>query len=70
MSTKNAEAEYKRAIALQPNFWGGYNKLGAFYYGQGRYADAIPQFQKVVQLVPDNQRGYNNLGGMYAARPL
>jgi len=62
---KNAEAQYKRAIALQPNFWGGYNKLGALYFTQGRYQDAIPQFQKVAQLVPDNERGYVNLGAMY-----
>jgi tetratricopeptide (TPR) repeat protein len=39
--------------------------LGAFYFVQARFEDAIPQFQKVTQLVPDNERGYINLGAMY-----
>ena len=39
--------------------------MGAFYFGQARYADAAAQFQHVVELRPDNNRGYYNLGAMY-----
>ena len=62
---QKTEASYKRSIELQPNYWAGYNRLGAFYSSRARYAEAAEMFSRVVQLVPDNQRGYNNLGGMY-----
>jgi serine/threonine protein kinase/tetratricopeptide (TPR) repeat protein len=60
-----AEGAYKKAISLRPNYWGGYSWLGAFYYGQARYGDAIAQFKKVIELAPANYRGYSNLGAMY-----
>ncbi|HEX9668075.1 MAG TPA: protein kinase, partial [Thermoanaerobaculia bacterium] len=31
-----AEATYRQAIALRPSYWGGYSKLGGFYYARGR----------------------------------
>ena len=34
-----AEATYKKAIALRPNYWGVYSWLGVFYYNQSRYAE-------------------------------
>lgn len=58
----NAELMFKRAIALQPNYWAGYNHLAGFYYIQGRYEDAAAQYRRVVQLVPDSLWAYNNLG--------
>jgi len=61
-----AEAAYRKAIALRPDYWGVYSWLGGFYYSQGRYADAAQQFQKVVALAPNNYRGYSNLGAMYS----
>jgi eukaryotic-like serine/threonine-protein kinase len=60
-----AEAAYKKAISLRPNYWGVYSWLGAFYYGQVRYGDAVAQFKKVIELAPTNYRGYSNLGAMY-----
>ena len=56
---------YKKAISLRPNYWGVYSWLGAFYYGQARYGDAVAQFKKVIELAPANYRGYSNLGAMY-----
>lgn len=63
-----AEAAYKKAISLRPNYWGVYSWLGAFYYNQARYEDAITQFRKVIELAPLNYRGYSNLGAMYVAQ--
>jgi tetratricopeptide (TPR) repeat protein len=60
-----AEVAYKKAISLRPNYWGVYSWLGAFYYGQARYGDAVAQFKKVIELAPANYRGYSNLGAMY-----
>ena len=61
---KPAEAErtYRRAIELRPQYWAGYNFLGAFYYHQARYAEAASMFSQVVALAPDSFRGYSNLG--------
>jgi serine/threonine protein kinase/Tfp pilus assembly protein PilF len=63
----DAEAAYRKAIALRPNYWGVHSWLGAFYYNQARYNDAILQFQEVVKLAPNNYRGYSNLGGLFVA---
>jgi len=59
-----AEQAYRAAIALRPNYWGGYSGLAAFYYTQARYADAADMFRRVTELAPENYRGYSNLGAM------
>jgi len=61
-----AEAAYRQAITLRPQYWAGYNWLGAFYYRQTRYNDAVGMFQRVVKLAPENFQGYANLGAMYS----
>jgi serine/threonine-protein kinase len=63
-NTGAAEQAYRSAIALRPNYWGGYSGLGAFYYSQARYGDAVEMFRKVTSLAPENYRGYSNLGAM------
>jgi serine/threonine-protein kinase len=60
-----AEAAYKKAISLRPQYWGVYSGLGALYFSQARYADAADAFLKVTSLSPDNHRGYSNLGAAY-----
>jgi serine/threonine protein kinase/tetratricopeptide (TPR) repeat protein len=67
-NTAAAEAAYKKAISLRPNYWGVYSWLGKFYYEQARYPEAIAQYKKVIELAPNNYRGYSNLGGMYIAQ--
>ncbi len=64
---KPAEAErtYRRALELRPQYWAGYNFLGAFYYHQARYSEAASMFSQVVALAPDSFRGYSNLGTTY-----
>ncbi len=51
-----AESVYKKAIALRPNYWVGYNNLGFFYYAHSRYQEALAMFQRVTEQVPDNVR--------------
>jgi serine/threonine-protein kinase len=57
-----AEATYRRALALQPSYWAVYNQFGFYYFRGGRYADAIPMFRQAIRLRPDSVRVYNNLG--------
>src|SRR4029077_11913950 len=60
-----AEATYQRAIALRPDYWGGYNYLAAFYDAQHRPQEAIATFRRVTQMTPDNPIAYSNLGAAY-----
>jgi serine/threonine-protein kinase len=60
-----AEATHRRAIALRSQYWVTYNRLGRFYFNQGRYSEAAEMFAQVVALAPDSFRGYSNLGGSY-----
>ncbi len=61
---KEAEATYRRAIALRPQYWAGYNWMGVFYSRQARYPEAGQMFSRVVALAPDSFVGYRNLGGI------
>ena len=60
-----AERTYRRVIELRPQYWAGYNWLGAFYFNQMEYPKAAEMFSKVVALVPDSFHGYDNLGAAY-----
>lgn len=62
-----AEATYRHAIELRPQYWMGYDRLGIFYFGRARYQDAMNQFEQVIRLVPDGYRGYSNLGVAFLA---
>ena len=59
-----AEANYKRAIALRADYWDApaIRRLGNFYDRQNRPKDAIAQYQRVIELTPDNPAVYSNLG--------
>jgi eukaryotic-like serine/threonine-protein kinase len=63
--TANAEANYKRAVALRPDYWDGYNTLGLFYDRINRYPEAVAQLQRVIELTPDNAQAYSNLAAVY-----
>ena len=61
----DAEAAYKKAIALRPDYWDGYNSLGLFYDRQGKYDDAVKEFDEAIKLTPDNAQAYSNVGKTY-----
>jgi serine/threonine-protein kinase len=63
--TREAEATFRHAIELRPQYWAGYDWLGNFYFNQGRYPDAVKAFGQAVALVPDNFMSTSNLGGAY-----
>ncbi len=55
---------YKRAVSLKPDFALAYEKLGAAYFKQKRYAEAIPVFESLKTYKPD-AKTYNYLGESY-----
>jgi serine/threonine protein kinase/Tfp pilus assembly protein PilF len=60
-----AERLYLQAVSLRPDYWGGYNELGAFYFAQGRYLDAVRQWEQVTRLHTLGTAGLTNLGNAY-----
>jgi tetratricopeptide (TPR) repeat protein len=66
-AVESAEATYKRAIALRPEYWATHVWLGTFYREHARYADAAREYELAVTLTPDNARIYMILGGLYGS---
>jgi eukaryotic-like serine/threonine-protein kinase len=63
---QEAEEAYKKAVALRPDYWDGYDELALFYYRQARYTDAMAQLRQALSLAPDNAQVYANLGAVYS----
>lgn len=59
-----AEAELKKAVALDANFSEGHTNLGALYIARGRFAEAVPHFEKALKnaLYKDRVLAQGNLG--------
>ncbi|MFH0786488.1 MAG: tetratricopeptide repeat protein, partial [Pseudomonadota bacterium] len=62
---KEAVEEYKKAVALAPDFAPAYNQLGKSYAILNDMETAERYFLKVVQLSPTVDQGYMNLGFLY-----
>ncbi|MCM3876960.1 MAG: protein kinase [Thermoanaerobaculia bacterium] len=57
-----AEAAYRDAIAMNPEYWSGYNKLGALYYQRGDLKKAIESFNFAAERNPSSARPLSNIG--------
>ena len=62
-----AEGLYKavidaRQIREGKPYWGDLNEFGSYYFGRGRYEQAITCWREVVELNPIGTSGYINLG--------
>jgi tetratricopeptide (TPR) repeat protein len=60
--TDEAIENYRRAVAIRPDWQEGWFYLGTLQYDADRYTDAIPAFQKLVQLAPAIGPAWNFLG--------
>ena len=60
-----AEATYKRAIELRPEYWATHVWLGTFYREHARYAEAVTHYEHALAYTPDNARAYYILCGLY-----
>ncbi len=65
---KAAIEEYKKAIALAPNFAPAYNQLGKSYALLNAQGEAEENFLRVTALSPNSDQGYMNLGFLYELR--
>jgi Flp pilus assembly protein TadD len=62
---KLAIEEFKRALAIDPNYANAYNGIGVSYDFLGDYSSAIDAYEKALALNPDLDYVYNNLGYCY-----
>jgi serine/threonine-protein kinase len=63
-----AEAVYKRAIALRPNYWRGYDMLGGFYFNTADYSRAEQMYRIATEKDPQSFRSYSNLAASLSAQ--
>ena len=57
-----AEKEYLKALAIQPDSAAVYNDLGVCFYLNGSFDKAAEAFLKAFNIAPENHRICNNLG--------
>src|SRR5204862_5733634 len=57
-----AEAAYRKALALRPDYAEAHWGLGATLYDRKRPAEAEAAFRKTLALRPDDPKAYYNLG--------
>ncbi len=63
--TKEAEAAYKEAIKLDPDWYKSYEALGNLQFSAKRYAEAIDIFKKAVKVEPRYHTGLYNIAYAY-----
>jgi adenylate cyclase len=61
-----AEAESRRALELDPDFWRSIVVLGRCYEAQGRYSDAIACFERATEVSDRVPSAVGALGRVYA----
>jgi protein O-mannosyl-transferase len=58
----NADALWRRTLAVNPGCWPAHYNLGVSLVRQGNLDDAIVQFHEALQGSPDDAKSHNNLG--------
>jgi len=64
-SYDQAEAEYQRAIELDPSSGDAHRRLGMVYMRTNRMDQALASLEKAVELDPNNFKSYQDLGTLY-----
>ncbi len=64
----DADAPFRQALALRPEFAEAMYGLAVVYHGQNKLEDAIELYQESLKRDPDNVAAHYNLGRAFAAR--
>ena len=62
---KEAEADYNKAIKLNPNDLKAHNNRGNLYYNLGKNEEAEKDYTKAIELNPNYIQAYNNKALLY-----
>jgi len=65
---EKSEQVYCRLIALAPNHYHSYRRMGLSLLLMDRYDEALTYFNKALVLKPDEDYIYNNIGAIYILR--
>ena len=65
---ESAEAEYRRAIQLEPGNSDAYRRLGMALEQNNELDDALAAYRKAIELDPQYYRNYQALGSFYEQR--
>ncbi|HEX6623847.1 MAG TPA: tetratricopeptide repeat protein [Pyrinomonadaceae bacterium] len=65
---QRAEAAYRRAVELDPDYIAAYSALAEIYFAQQRPDDAVAQYGKIAERRPDNSAAYRNIGMIESGR--
>ena len=65
---RDAEALFKRVLAVSPNAGATWNNLGAAYLIDGNTDEAITALSRAIALNPELAVAHNGLGVAYARR--
>ena len=66
----DAETAYRKAIALRPDSWDGYNNLGIFLDEHQRYDEAIADFRKEIAVSGEDVATERGLAAAYKAKGM
>ncbi len=65
---EGAEAAFRRAIQIDPNFAEAYANLGSLLANQNKLAEAVPNFQTAIRLKPNVPEFYYMFGQVLYAQ--
>jgi len=60
-----AEAEFRKALDIRPDFAEAYNNMGLTLSDLGKKEESVEAFKKAIDLAPEAPEAYNNLGCLY-----
>ena len=58
-----AEAYYRRAVAIEPAYWGAHAALATYLFARGKVDESIAEWRRVTELAPSSANAWSNLGG-------
>jgi tetratricopeptide (TPR) repeat protein len=67
-NTASAEAAFRRAIEIEPNFAEAYANLGSVLANQNKLSEAVPYFETAIRLKPNVPEFYYMLGKVLSAQ--
>ena len=67
-NSQSAEAEYRRALEIDPNYLRAYSSLAALYISNKQEDRAIAEYKKILDIRPDNASVYTLIGMLEDAR--
>ena len=65
----DAEASFRAAIAIRPDFPEAHNNLAAVMEMTGKYPEAVQEYQRAIELRPNYTAAKNNLNRLLARMP-